>query len=202
MMATMRAIPFVLLLLSSLPSCSRDDGGSTGTGTSTTSGANANDATFADEASRRAMAFQLALRLELTQAVQEGGAAKAIEVCSQRAQVIAASASSDTFRVRRVGTRLRNAANAMSERDRKALEALAARTAGDDAPLRVEGDGEIAASLYVPIRIAETCLQCHGDAAAMAADAKQALAQRYPSDQATGYALGDLRGAVVVDQKR
>lgn len=200
MMAVMRVLPFAVLLLLCSLSCSREDAGSTGT--ATTPATNTKDATFADEASRRAMAFQLALRLELMQAMKDGGPAKAVDVCSQRATAIATSASSETFRVRRIGTRLRNAANAPSERDQKALDALAARAKDDDSPLRVDGDGEIAASLYVPIRVAETCLQCHGDPATMAEDVKQALAQRYPSDRATGYALADLRGAVVVDQKR
>jgi hypothetical protein len=32
--------------------------------------------------------------------------------------------------------------------------------------------------------------------------ARDALSQRYPQDHATGYVLGDLRGAVVVEAAR
>jgi hypothetical protein len=201
-MARMRTLPAVVLVAALSFSCSHEstDPATPPAGTST--GTDPRNEAFASEAGRRAMAFQLALRMELTQAMQEGGPAKAIEVCSQRAQAIAASASNETFRVRRIGTRVRNAANAASERDQKALAQLLARAAGDDSPLKIEGEGELAASLYVPIRIAETCLACHGDPKTMQPEVVQALAQRYPSDQATGYALADLRGAVVVDQMR
>lgn len=154
------------------------------------------------ESGRRAMAFQLALRTELGQALKSGGPAAAVEVCSQRAAAIATAASSEKFTVRRVGTRLRNAANSPTARDQRALETLAARPKGDDSPLRFDTEDDLVSSLYVPIRIAETCLQCHGDPVAIPDDVRQALAQRYPSDRATGYALGDLRGAVVVDHRR
>ncbi len=42
--------------------------------------------------------------------------------------------------------------------------------------------------------ISNLCVTCHGPTDALAPDVKQVLATRYPGDQATGYALGDLRG--------
>jgi hypothetical protein len=35
----------------------------------------------------------------------------------------------------------------------------------------------------------------------MQSELLQALATRYPDDKATGYALGDLRGAIVVETR-
>jgi hypothetical protein len=40
------------------------------------------------------------------------------------------------------------------------------------------------------------CVACHGTA--LAPDVASALARLYPSDRATGFAVGDLRGAFVV----
>jgi hypothetical protein len=42
------------------------------------------------------------------------------------------------------------------------------------------------------------CLACHGDPAAMADGVRAALAAEYPHDRATGYAAGQVRGAVTV----
>ena len=38
------------------------------------------------------------------------------------------------------------------------------------------------------------CLACHGPAEQIAPDVKELLAREYPSDQATGFQEGDLRG--------
>jgi hypothetical protein len=182
---------FLLLPLASLLlwSCSSDD---------------TDLAAFANAAQQRGNAFQLALRTELMQAMQEGGPANAIAVCSQRATAIAASVSTDGYTVRRVGTRLRNPGNAPSERDRAALAQFEARDKKDDSPIRVRNDDAAAPkfSLYLPLRAGEMCITCHGDPTSLPQAARDALSQRYPQDQATGYALGDLRGAVVVEAAR
>jgi hypothetical protein len=43
---------------------------------------------------------------------------------------------------------------------------------------------------------APLCLTCHGPT--LAADVAAAVAARYPRDEATGFAAGDLRGALYV----
>lgn len=45
-----------------------------------------------------------------------------------------------------------------------------------------------------PIRLAEACTHCHGQADKLADGVSAELARLYPNDQATGYAAGDLRG--------
>jgi hypothetical protein len=50
-----------------------------------------------------------------------------------------------------------------------------------------------------PIFIAgPVCLQCHGTPDQLGPGVADALRQLYPDDQATGYAVGDLRGAISV----
>ena len=46
--------------------------------------------------------------------------------------------------------------------------------------------------------IQEACLTCHGDAAKLTPELKDKLAKLYPKDQATGYELGQIRGALTV----
>jgi hypothetical protein len=48
------------------------------------------------------------------------------------------------------------------------------------------------------IRLQEFCLACHGPADSIAPAVKQVITARYPNDQATGYAIGELRGAISV----
>jgi hypothetical protein len=48
-----------------------------------------------------------------------------------------------------------------------------------------------------PIVIQDLCLACHG--AEVAPDVKAALAEKYPTDAATGYVVGDLRGLAWVE---
>ena len=46
--------------------------------------------------------------------------------------------------------------------------------------------------------IQETCMTCHGDTAKLTPELKDKLAKLYPKDQATGYELGQIRGALTV----
>ena len=47
-----------------------------------------------------------------------------------------------------------------------------------------------------PITVAmPLCLECHGDPKAIKPEVRRLIRQNYPNDKATGYKLGDLRGA-------
>jgi hypothetical protein len=46
--------------------------------------------------------------------------------------------------------------------------------------------------------VQEACLTCHGDTAKLTPELKAKLATLYPKDQATGYQLGQIRGALTV----
>ena len=48
------------------------------------------------------------------------------------------------------------------------------------------------------IGVQDQCLACHGDPAQMDPEVKALIKSRYPHDQATGYKVGDLRGAVSI----
>jgi hypothetical protein len=152
------------------------------------------DAAFRAQALARAEEFQAALRSELLSAIAAGGPAAAVAVCKERAPALAATMSRDGMRVRRIGTRIRNPDNRPDPRDEAALAQLQQKA--DEAVL----DEGAPRRLYVPLLVQPPCLLCHGDTKAMPSDLQQRLAQLYPADEATGYAQGDLRGAVVVER--
>lgn len=128
------------------------------------------------------------LMAELMAAIQEGGPARGIGVCSERAPRIAATTGEEHgLRIGRSSFKLRNPRN---EAPAWAGPAIAARS---EKPRFFARGDEGFAALY-PIFVAKPCLACHGPAEALAPEIRQALAEKYPADQATGFAEGDLRG--------
>jgi hypothetical protein len=139
----------------------------------------------------------------LTTALQEGGPAHAIAFCADSAQARTARHAAAGIYIRRVGTRVRNPANAPDSAERAVLAAFAAAQAAGIQPadtffVVASSDGPAQLHYLRPVRIGEPCLTCHGDPATIADTVRAVLAARYPGDEATGYRLGNLRGAVSV----
>jgi len=55
---------------------------------------------------------------------------------------------------------------------------------------------------YAPMRVGEVCVRCHGDPDDLAPGVADLLAEEYPEDRATGYAMGDFRGVIRVSIPR
>ena len=136
------------------------------------------------------------LGAQLKGAMGSGGPVAAITVCQQVAIPLTTSAGAEFegVTVKRTTLKPRNPANAPDEKDRAVLEAMAAQSPPEPT-IRWE-DG--VAHFYRPLMIQEVCLKCHGDPATFPKELTEALASAYPADAATGYALGDLRGAIRV----
>lgn len=146
--------------------------------------------------------FHDELKATLMAALQRGGPAEGVTVCRDAAPAIAARLSAETgWQVRRIGTRTRNPAtgtpDAWEAGQLASLPAKADPTAAGPAEIRATIDGaQGPEQRYLrAIHVAPPCLTCHGDPAAQPDALKAALAAHYPQDTATGYALGDLRGA-------
>lgn len=135
-------------------------------------------------------------------ALDREGPAGAIAFCADSAQVRTARHAAQGVSVRRVGTRLRNPANAAADSAEAAILArFAAAHAAGAAPVEVveevSGPGGRELLYARPILVAERCTACHGDPTGFDPVVRQVLADRYPDDAATGYAPGDLRGMLV-----
>ncbi len=148
--------------------------------------------------------------LEETKSVLEGALkggqpAAALGVCASVAQNIARRHEQQGWRVRRVSEKVRNPADTPDAEELVVLRAWQdAHTAGRLTPTTerqeiVTAGGRRYIHYMKPIFIAgPVCLQCHGARDKLAPDVADALKELYPNDQATGYAIGDLRGAISV----
>jgi hypothetical protein len=143
--------------------------------------------------------FQKELSGRLMKAMSVGGPVKAIEVCNDDAPLIAAQLSQETGAgVARTALKVRNPANAADARARAVLEEFQrAVQAGSPATERFDAAPDGSARYMKAILTQPMCLACHG--ADLAPEVTAALAAYYPADQATGFAVGDLRGAFVVE---
>lgn len=142
----------------------------------------------------------------LKKELEKGGAQGAAKFCSHSAfeltQSVAAK-QSQGVQIKRVSLKNRNAANTPLKDEAIVLESLEKLHAeGVMLPeyliKQVDADTY---KFYKPMLInKEVCLKCHGTLTDAAL--KTELRNLYPEDKATGYKLGDLRGAVVVTIKK
>jgi hypothetical protein len=159
-----------------------------------------------DTANAAIKSLAAALKAELGSAMQSGGPVVAIEVCNTQAMPITRKiADQNRLDIGRVSLRNRNPANAPNAWQAKVLEEFERRHA-DGADLAslswsetVHAEGGREFRYMKPIPTAGVCLTCHGTE--LPPTVRQVLAEKYPADRATGFAVGDIRGAFVVTRK-
>jgi len=147
--------------------------------------------------------FGGALKSELVAAMQKGGPENALNVCNVEAMPITAQAATEhNALVSRVSLKNRNPDNVPNDWQRTVLEDFDARAAdGEDvAPMAsvsvVDVDGKKQMRFMKAIPTEGACLACHGQQ--LSAEVQSRLDSLYPEDKATGYSLGQVRGAIVV----
>ncbi len=156
------------------------------------------------EAELLANRYQSELQSKLQAAISNGGPVNAITVCRDEAPAIASRLSRESgWQIKRVGTRVRNpASGAPDEWEQRQLADLQRRLAAGSpasaltALATVDEPQGRAVRYFRPIMTAPLCLTCHGAADAQPAELRAALQRNYPHDTATGYSVGELRGAL------
>jgi hypothetical protein len=138
------------------------------------------------------------LKPQLKQALEEGGPMNAIGVCADIAPRIADSLSVQSgWTVKRVSLKSRNASRAVPDSwETKVLLEFDRRQAAGEKPADIR-HGEVVGGQYRYMQaqgVESVCLVCHGQGLAEAVT--QALQVYYPDDRATGYSLGQVRGAI------
>ncbi len=160
------------------------------------------DAARIAEIERSLPRLAVSLRDRLSAAIAEGGPAAGVSACSlDAAAITAAFGAEHGVSAGRSSLRLRNPANAGPDWVRAWLTEQGERNAAGVTGVSrvVEADGARVVQILKPIVVEPGCLLCHGPADALVPDVKAALAAAYPTDAATGYAAGDLRGALWVE---
>jgi hypothetical protein len=137
-------------------------------------------------------------------AIKDGGPVSAVAVCADSAQARTARHAVDGIAIRRVGTRVRNPANAPDTLESRVLAYLAQQKAAGTMPSEVVEvartglDGAWELRYVRPVVLQEFCITCHGAEENIPPAVRSVIAERYPTDSAVGYAAGDLRGAITV----
>ncbi len=152
-------------------------------------------------------ALMQTLGKNLKQHLKSDGPLGAATFCSTQAFPLTDKVSTQygkEISLKRISLKERNPANAAQGSEKAILEALQKlQNSGVVLPkYLVERVDDTTAKYYKPLSINKgVCLKCHGD---ISGNAKLAdfMKSSYPNDKATGYKMGDLRGAIVVTIKK
>jgi hypothetical protein len=156
-----------------------------------------------DQARGLVQQFAAELKPRLKQALATGGPTHAIEVCASEAPRIADALSEQSgWAVRRVSLRARNASRATPDDwERGILEQFDQRQAAGEtaADLRASATSGGTYRYMQAQGVEGVCLVCHGESLARAI--ADTLEQYYPDDAATGYSMGQVRGAISLSKE-
>lgn len=150
-----------------------------------------------DQARQLVKRFAGQLKPKLKAAMQSGGPAHAIEVCAEQAPSIANQLSEESgWQIKRVSLKPRNIVTAKPDEfeQRVLTDFESQRLAGKPvAEMAFAGIDNGRFRFLKPQPVEAVCLACHGEN--IAPDVKAALTRFAPGDTATGYQLGEIRGA-------
>lgn len=161
---------------------------------------------LAEETRKAANELVAQIRGALTKELEYSGPMRAIVVCKYTVPELSSALSRKTgWRVTRVSLRPRNPAlgspDAWEQRVLLDFEKRAERGEKADAMDYGEVVSEPAGRFYRYMKalpMSPVCMSCHGPEAGMTSAVKSLLETEYPHDQATGFAVGQVRGAVTV----
>jgi len=156
-----------------------------------------------EEAKKITMAFGGALKSRLQAAMKEGGPINALSVCNTEAMPITAQAAKENNAlVSRVSLKNRNPNNTPNDWQKAVLEDFDTRASKGEYIKKmafakiVDNNGKKQLHFMKALPTGGICLTCHGSN--IAPDVQAKLKELYPDDKATGYQLGQVRGAIVV----
>jgi hypothetical protein len=163
----------------------------------TRSDEHANDAVLRAEAISIVKQFGGTLKPLLKEAIATGGLSHAIDICSIQAPQIAAQlGKASDWSVKRVSLKPRNGRQATTDSfERKVLQEFDLRQQTGELPNTMTyAEATTTEFRFMKAQGTEgLCLNCHGKA--ISSEVRSALKRYYPNDVATGYSLGQVRGA-------
>jgi Protein of unknown function (DUF3365) len=132
------------------------------------------------------------LQAELKVAVKAGGPVAGIKVCNEKAPVVIKDLDTAGVRIGRTSHKLRNPANVAPAWAQPFVDSRASK------PIVLVDRASRLHALY-PITLKTQCVICHGKPDQIPEPVRKVIAERYPADQATGFAVDDLRGWLWVE---
>ncbi len=159
-------------------------------------------------AQKTAMTFMTELATALQKEMKAGGPAGAVGVCSDLAPSIAGRISRETgWKVSRVSLNVRNPLLGMPDSwEQKVLQEFEKRALNGEnidtmsyTEVVNESNGKFFRYMKA-VSIKPLCLSCHGNKEQITQQVQSILSERYPHDMATGYKVGDLRGAISIKE--
>lgn len=164
--------------------------------------AHAGDDAMLSEARNVATSLPPKLLAALKAEIEKSGPEGAIPVCKDMAPKMGGEISKQTgWKIKRVSLKPRNEARAIPDDwEKAALEDFDKRAAAGEPPAQLE-KGEPVGNEYRYVKalpVQPLCLNCHGPADQISPAVKSVLAEHYPNDRATGYSVGQIRGAISV----
>lgn len=162
-------------------------------------------APWVDEARKVAVGLPPKLLAVLQQEMDRSGPEGAVAVCQEQAPLMARNASAASgWAIRRVSLRNRNPKAVPDAWERAALQDFDRRVAAHEPPAKLERaevtqENGVAVQRYIrALPTIGMCLQCHGTPEHVSPAVAAKLKALYPADQATGYAPGQVRGAITL----
>lgn len=160
----------------------------------------------AEEVRKVATQLLAQIRGEVTKEMEQGGPLRSVIVCKYSVPEITSSLSRKTgMRVSRVTLKARNPALAspdpweqrvLMDFDRRAAKGEKAENL-EYSEIVAEPQGRFLRYMKA-IPVAPVCMTCHGPGDTLTDAIKAQIATEYPHDKATGYSVGQVRGAVTV----
>jgi len=149
--------------------------------------------------------FMKELKGILIEQIQTGGVVQAVSVCSDTAQLLTNEFGVERgVFIKRVSMKNRNKNNYPDDFEKRTLNRFELLKQNNELnneteyyEIITEGDYKYLRYLK-PILVQAECLNCHGNQTDMMPEVNNLIAQAYPQDKATGYKVGDLRGAVSI----
>ena len=143
------------------------------------------------------------LEPQLKKKIKKDGFAKAGEFCANEAQKITLEVNEKLKKgvsVKRISLKSRNSLNAPSASEENILKVFDLLNSSNVKLKPLVQEEANSYKFYKPLVIKKgVCLKCHGNDNTIDKDAKTFFAKKYPNDKATGYKMGDVRGAIVVE---
>lgn len=133
--------------------------------------------------------------------MQHAGPVGSVELCRTEAPRAAKEvAAAHAVEIGRTSSRVRNRSNLPRPWAASAVAATAGKKASEVKPMVVDLGDRV--GMLRPIAMMPACARCHGPAEGIAPEVSAEIARKYPQDQATGFAPGDLRGFVWTEVRK